>query len=162
MWKLSENTKGKGLIANRFISKGTILSKISFNNTSSLKTFQTVQCGINKHFLDSFHSLLNHSCNPNLVIEVTKGETYAIRDIQIGDELGFFYPSTEWIMDKPFKCECGSKNCIRIVEGAYSLPYNVISSLFINKHIRNLYYKNFRNISNRKKYIEKSYLLNTV
>ena len=32
----------------------------------------------------------------------------ALRPISEGDELTFFYPSTEWAMAEPFECGCGA------------------------------------------------------
>ncbi|KAI8057014.1 hypothetical protein BDF22DRAFT_740530 [Syncephalis plumigaleata] len=32
----------------------------------------------------------------------------AARDIASGEEMTFFYPSTEWNMDQPFDCWCGA------------------------------------------------------
>ncbi len=30
------------------------------------------------------------------------------RDLQVGDQLTFFYPSTEWASPRPFQCLCGA------------------------------------------------------
>jgi hypothetical protein len=49
----------------------------------------------------------------------------AIREIQRGEEMTFFYPSTEWEMIQPFNCYCGSPNCIGQIRGAAFLSKNV-------------------------------------
>ena len=50
----------------------------------------------------------------------------ARRDIEKGEELSFFYPSTEWEMQAPFICLCGAANCIHVVAGARFLPLSTL------------------------------------
>ncbi len=69
---------------------------------------------------------INHSCNPNIFFDTTKFELSALKDIAKGDELTFFYPSTEWIMESPFKCFCRSNNCLHEIQGASFLPPEII------------------------------------
>ena len=40
------------------------------------------------------------------------------RGLKAGEELTFFYPSTEWDMDQGFDCFCGSKVCLGYIGGA--------------------------------------------
>lgn len=61
---------------------------------------------------------------------------FALKDLQPGDEMTFFYPSTEYKMAQPFPCWCGARECVKIVAGAYYVPTSQLSSYFINKHIR--------------------------
>jgi hypothetical protein len=42
----------------------------------------------------------------------------ALKHIQAGEELTFFYPSAEWEMAQPFNCHCGSINCLKEIRGA--------------------------------------------
>jgi hypothetical protein len=42
----------------------------------------------------------------------------ALKEIQPEEELGFFYPSTEWRMAQSFNCYCGSDQCINQIRGA--------------------------------------------
>lgn len=58
---------------------------------------------------------LNHSCNPNAGV----GGNYmfvAMRDIKKGEEITFDYAMTD---DENYKmkCNCGSKNCRKIITG---------------------------------------------
>lgn len=57
----------------------------------------------------------NSSCRPNLAFQIhTPGEpatpadwrVVALRPLQPGDVLSFFYPSTEFVMDRAFECRC--------------------------------------------------------
>lgn len=60
----------------------------------------------------------------------------ARRNIEKGEELFFFYPSTEWEMQAPFICLCGSPNCIHVVAGARFLSLSTLEGHYLNPHIR--------------------------
>ena len=65
---------------------------------------------------------MNHSCKPTLVFDVEKMEARTTeRGLKEGEKLSFFYPSTEWRMDRGFECECGEEGCLGMVEGAEKL-----------------------------------------
>lgn len=55
----------------------------------------------------------NHSCEPNAGIKDTI-KYVAIKDIEIGEEIVMDYAFFESNF-KPFKCNCGSKNCRKII-----------------------------------------------
>jgi len=59
----------------------------------------------------------------------------AIRPIAEGDELTFFYPSTEWAMAEPFECGCGAGECIGRISGAREIPLSVLGRYRLNPHI---------------------------
>ena len=61
-----------------------------------------------------------------------------------GDELTFFYPSTEWEMAQPFKCSCGARTCQRWIAGARDLGRDKLAGLFLNDHILELLEKQER------------------
>ncbi|KAK0446650.1 hypothetical protein EV421DRAFT_1790506 [Armillaria borealis] len=94
--------------------------------TKAPKSYRTVQCGLGPedHIeLNSDFVYVNHSCEPNTAFDLSSPNPAdwhirALRRIEAGDALGFFYPSTEWDMDQPFSCECGTKTCLRIIQGA--------------------------------------------
>jgi hypothetical protein len=92
-------------------------------------------------FADSDLVLLNHSCNPNLIVNTEKGLVYSSKDIYPGEELNYFYPSTEWDMCRPFACKCGSPQCLKYIRGALWTPLNYLLSTFLNKHIVELIQK---------------------
>lgn len=81
-------------------------------------SFQTVQIGSHAHLLEEALSAMNHSCTPNVHIDTTKMQIRQIRNIRIGDEITFFYPSTEWLMQRPFECKCNSPECLGTIAGA--------------------------------------------
>ena len=49
---------------------------------------------------------LNHSCAPSARFDGQ--DLIAIRDISKGEEIGFDYNTTEYDIDEPFICGCGS------------------------------------------------------
>lgn len=89
-------------------------------------TYLTIQTGIHQHITlnPSFLQYVNHSCAPNVFFDTTRMELIAITQIEVWDELVFFYPSTEWSLQQPFSCRCGSRNCLKTIQGAGHLSLN--------------------------------------
>ncbi len=58
----------------------------------------------------------NHSCDPNIGM---KGHLVmeAMRDIRAKEELTYDYAMTDADMHYAFKCNCGAKNCRKLVRG---------------------------------------------
>ncbi|MBD2184319.1 SET domain-containing protein-lysine N-methyltransferase [Planktothrix sp. FACHB-1355] len=122
------------IISNTYIKKGEVIKKISL--VSSPQSFATVQSGLNEHILDEMLAATNHSCSPNSFVDFTKEQIIAERDIAPGEEITFFYPSTEWRMVRPFQCMCGSPNCIGTISGAENLPIRLFKNYKFNRHIK--------------------------
>jgi SET domain-containing protein len=114
---------GKGVFASRNFKKGKliinwsncteILSKKDFLNLP--KNEQRYVSLINKryiHFLSPAR-FVNHSCNSNT--KITKNGDIAKRDIKKGEEI-----TTNYLIEKAsgpeIKCNCGSKNCKKILK----------------------------------------------
>ncbi|KAM0694479.1 hypothetical protein Q7P36_004834 [Cladosporium allicinum] len=59
------------------------------------------------------------------------------RDLKAGEDLSFFYPSTEWDMGKPFKCLCDAPKdvCLGEISGAKAVDREVLKKYQINPHI---------------------------
>jgi hypothetical protein len=69
----------------------------------------------------STFATVNHSCNPNVAFDLSSlyspesdiASTWHLkslsRPIKAGEPLTFFYPSTEWDMDRGFDCACGEE-----------------------------------------------------
>jgi hypothetical protein len=96
----------------------------------------TVQIARDRHTHVGKLAALNHSCSPNVILDTERMLMIACRDIEKGEELSFFYPATEWEMQAPFICLCGSSNCIHVVAGARFLPLSTLEHHFLNRHIR--------------------------
>jgi hypothetical protein len=72
-----------------------------------------------------------------LEIDTTKMEVRVARgrDLKKGDMLSFFYPSTEWEMDRGFGCLCGEESCVGEVKGAKDMSKEELKRWFINGYI---------------------------
>lgn len=128
----------KSLYSKKGFQQGEIVCQLPCTSISHKPSQFTVQAGRYKHIEVGIIASLNHSCNPNLVLDTTRMLVIAARPISIGDELTFFYPSTEWEMAVPFICACGSPNCIHVVAGARYLSPAVLERYFLNQHIRRM------------------------
>ncbi|KAK4176379.1 hypothetical protein QBC36DRAFT_9618 [Triangularia setosa] len=103
-------------------------------------TYATVQCGIDAHLnLNSDLLYINHSCDPSLIFDTTNLVVMAgPRGLKVGEELTFFYPSTEYSMAQPFDCFCGSVSCKGRISGARDMTRDQLEGMFLNVHIREL------------------------
>lgn len=57
------------------------------------------------------------------------------KGIKPGDELSFFYPSTEWHMAQPFDCLCGTPTCRGRIAGARDMTEAQLDGVWLNGHI---------------------------
>jgi hypothetical protein len=85
-----------------------------------------VQVGINAWMWSSggLDDLVNHSCNPNLGLWQTGGETYllSLRDIGTDEELSFDYSTS--MVDEPWsmECMCGDALCRGTIANFLDMP----------------------------------------
>ncbi|MEM1280170.1 MAG: SET domain-containing methyltransferase [Cyanobacteria bacterium P01_H01_bin.152] len=137
MLKVQQTADGTGkcLTTTMPIRRDTAFHLIRQYRPATEKTYTSVQIGINDSIEEFYLAHLNHSCEPNVIVDTKKLELRAIRDIAPGEDLTFFYPSTEWHMAQPFQCSCGSPRCIGKVSGARDLPLNLLGGYFVNQHI---------------------------
>ncbi|KAJ6496785.1 hypothetical protein DFH09DRAFT_1205011 [Mycena vulgaris] len=122
------------------------------NLTPSGKAYSTVQCGkgsqdnveLNSDFLyggwllscliDPLTSVpVNHSCDPNIAFDFSSADSAnwhvrALKSIDAGSPLTFFYPSTGWEIEQAFACQCGAKSCLGRIEGAKFLSYDEVAA----------------------------------
>ncbi|KAK2013728.1 hypothetical protein LZ32DRAFT_239321 [Colletotrichum eremochloae] len=119
-----------------------VFAKMSFPpcDLADEPTYATVQCGKDKHLnLNSDLLYINHSCEPSLIFDTGNFNILAgPKGLQPGDELTFFYPSTEWHMAQPFDCFCGTPSCRGTIGGARDMPRAQLEGLWLNGHIREL------------------------
>ena len=150
--------------ANTDIPANTLLAKNTSTTLACSKDYSTVQISPTLHIrLNSDLLYCNHSCDPNVRFvtstlkpdptPTTAGgsgktpveppvegaiEVWSTRDIPAGEELRFFYPSTEWEMAQPFNCSCGAEKCLGTVDGAKNLPAEVLKRYWLSDHIESL------------------------
>ena len=135
---LNNETNQRSLFAAVSCAPGDVICAFSAATTQSFATYLTVQTGTNRHITlkPEFLQYINHSCNPNAFFNTTGMELVCLQPIQPGDELTFFYPSTEWEMAQPFVCNCNSAACIQLINGASHLSIETLSKYKLTDFIR--------------------------
>lgn len=129
MFCVKDSLKGKSLTCNRNFCKGEIVLEFigSFKslNEADKKALQ-IDDNLMIESTQIFDNYINHSCTPNIRIliknhfGVVRCYAEAISDIQAGEEIYFNYNTTEYdLMEQgvSFVCQCGSKNCCRVIKG---------------------------------------------
>ena len=135
---IKTENKFRSLVTKQAYKKGEVICGIPTEKVIDSANRYTVQIGRDRHTEVGKLSALNHSCDPNVILDTEHLRMVARRDIEQGEELSFFYPSTEWEMDAPFICLCGSTSCIHVVAGARFLPLSTLENHYLNRHIREL------------------------
>jgi len=138
----NQTTYGTRLVTTQPYAASQLIQTVTQYRLTHTPTYQSIQIGVNRHIeeLDVI-AYLNHSCHPNVIVDTTTLTISAARAIAAGEELTFFYPSTEWAMARPFICQCGARHCLSLVAGAKYLAVEQLSYYFINQHIRDLLVK---------------------
>lgn len=127
--------RGWVTVAGQDIPAGTDVFSFRGAPRAKERNAYTIEIGHGAHIHDpGVLSKVNHSCDPNLVVDCDRQVYRSIRPISEGQELSYFYPSTESRMSVPFHCGCGSPRCIGWVKGASELSSESLSGHFINPH----------------------------
>ena len=135
---IKTENKFRSLISKRAYAKGELICEIPTEKVVNKANRFTVQIGRDTHTNVGKLAALNHSCDPNVILDTEHLQMYVCKTIEKGDELSFFYPSTEWEMDAPFICLCGASSCIHVVAGARFLPLSTLEHHYLNTHIRDM------------------------
>ncbi len=108
------------LFALQSFQPGEMIAEFWAGTIAAEPTYLTVQIDVGKHITlqPEFLQYINHSCDPNVFFDTTAMQVVALREIRDGEELTFFYPSTEWQMTQSFTCYCGSATCLGEIKGA--------------------------------------------
>lgn len=119
------------------VREGEVLAPFGARETLAQPNYLTVQTGPETHILlaPEHVQYINHSCDPNVFFDTARMEIVALRDIAPGEEVRFFYPSTEWTMDRAFDCLCGSSECLGRIAGADQLDADALERYAFNQHI---------------------------
>lgn len=131
-------TGERSLHATTFFDAGEIICEFSAEKILSEATYLTVQTRPDKHITlwPDFLQYINHGCDPSVFFDTTHMQLIALKKIEPGDEFTFFYPSTEWRMVQPFKCFCGSPQCLHHIQGAAFLTAEQASRYRLTDFIR--------------------------
>jgi hypothetical protein len=135
-------TSHRSLFAKKDFKENELIIKFLAKETHTTPTYLTVQISDDIH-IELFPECLecaNHSCQPNCFFDTTSMEFITLKPIAQGEEFTFFYPSAEWDMIQPFKCLCGSDQCLEYIQGAKYLSRESVRRYrftdFIQKKLR--------------------------
>lgn len=69
-----------------------------------------------------FCGLLDHSCDPNVFIDMSELWLWALKDIRKGERLNMDFAATEDKLQRQFACHCGFHNCRGWIVGYEEMP----------------------------------------
>ncbi|KAL1625925.1 hypothetical protein SLS56_007071 [Neofusicoccum ribis] len=120
-----------------------VFARITLATPAPAPVYTTVQAGPTSHVeLNSDLRYINHSCEPNLIFDMAAGEVRVnplrAEGLRAGDELTFFYPSTEWAMDRGFDCQCAAPACLGWIGGARDLDERTLRRFWVSEHVREM------------------------
>jgi hypothetical protein len=140
--RMDPGTGAGALHALRPFHEGDMVVPFGAREVCAYPTYLTIQTGEGRHITLDPQELqfTNHSCDPNVFFNTDSMKLEALKDIKTGEELRYFYPATEWEMDRPFDCHCGSPLCLGRISGASGMDAGVLSryrlTSFIAEKIR--------------------------
>lgn len=128
----------RALYSRREFKPEEVISEFTSRSTYKHPNYLTVQLGDTEHIelFPDFLECINHSCDPNCFFDTDKMQLIALKTIAEGEEMTFFYPSTEWDMDQAFQCHCGSEKCIESIKGARYLSKNIVKKYRFTSFIK--------------------------
>ena len=121
---------------------GAVFARIT-TPTPATVAYSSVQASATLHIeLNCDLVYINHSCAPTLIFDMKRWEVRVNPDLEgglrEGDELTFFYPSTEWSMAQPFECLCKSSECKRTIKGARDMRVVDLDDYWLSEHVKEL------------------------
>lgn len=121
---------------------GALFARIT-TPTPATVAYSSVQAGKDLHIeLNCDLVYINHSCAPTLIFDMARWEVRVNPDLEgglkEGDELTFFYPSTEWSMAQPFDCLCKTSDCKNVIQGAKDMSLSDLDEYWLSEHIKEL------------------------
>ncbi|MBD2841875.1 SET domain-containing protein-lysine N-methyltransferase [Erythrobacter rubeus] len=119
--------RGEGIFALKSFRRGDTLYVGVLDRGSTKNHSHASQLGKNTFgFHTGLGSKFNHSCDPNcgIIINDTGGhDIVAMHAIAIGDEATYDYAMRNYNIEHfPVVCECGNKNCRKVITGWKDLP----------------------------------------
>ncbi len=133
---------GVGLFTLEPFTAGAILFTFHDAHFLKQKNHLSVQVSPTEHLDHPVLAKMNHGCDPNCWIDIENREVVALRDIDAGSLLTFFYPQTEWRMAQPFECHCGANQCLNWISGAADIPRHILARYRLSPHIEKLVEQN--------------------
>ncbi|MEA5581763.1 SET domain-containing protein-lysine N-methyltransferase [Nodularia harveyana UHCC-0300] len=131
-------TEAKSLHATIEFLPGDIIHQIEVKEYLKKPNYLSVQIDDEQHIMlaPEFLQYLNHSCDPNVFFNMAEMKIVCLKKIEIGEEMMFFYPSTEWSMSQSFDCCCGSEKCLNKIQGSAYLPLDILTKYKLSEYIQ--------------------------
>lgn len=131
-------TRQHSLYATAAFEPDECISSFHAGETLTEPNYLTVQVDSHRHItlMPDILQYMNHSCTPNAFFDTTSMKVISLRHIKPGDEITFFYPSTEWNMQQPFICNCGAPECLGWIQGASYLSFQTLRKYRLTDFIR--------------------------
>lgn len=135
----------KSLYSTITFQPGEIISRFESKTRLTEPNYLTLQLDEHEHIMlePEFLQYINHSCQPNVFFDTQKYVVTCLKKIEAGEEITFFYPSTEWSMASSFNCYCTSQECLGIIQGAAHLQPNILNKYKISDYIKQQLYQSF-------------------
>ena len=137
-YEIVQNSFGFGVVARRAWRASDAIGPLQWRERRPAPGRWTLQVGADEHAEPMPFELryVNHSCAPNVQFDVDAGVVRALLDIEPGDELRAFYPSTEWDMAERFTCRCNAVECLGVIGGAAQTPAETLARHRLSGFIR--------------------------
>ncbi len=109
------------LVAKADFAVGEPVLQCSEHEIQDTRTWRTIQIDVGRHLKNEFLAYADHSCEPNTLFDIDTLALKAIREIEAGDLVRFFYPGSEVELAQPFDCNCRTDSCLGLVKGGFYL-----------------------------------------
>ena len=108
-------TNNRALYSKQDFNANDVIAEFFWKSVHSTPSYLTVQVSDHEHIelLPEYLECVNHSCDPNCFFNTALKQFIALKPIKEGEELTFFYPSSEWDMGQAFRC--GTRPNLRII-----------------------------------------------
>jgi hypothetical protein len=137
VWECNQSGQ-KSLHARVRFQEGDYISSLGAKETLTAPNYLTVQLNEQEHILldPDFLQYINHSCQPNVIFDTTNKVVTCLRKIEAGEEMVFFYPSTEWSMAQKFECHCGTEKCLGLIKGAAYISPDILKKYHLSDYVQ--------------------------
>jgi SET domain len=131
------------LVASEVIKLGELIVQFTDQEIQEVRTWRTMQLDCNRHVRNEFLNYVDHSCEPNALLEIDSLSLMAIRDIPKKQPVTCFYPGSEVELATEFPCKCGKARCLRQIKGGFYLTHEQMRWALDQRHCTSFMQKHF-------------------
>ncbi len=114
---ITTEDSGEGIISRVSFKPGEIVFRFAGVLMQDM-TLHTLQLSPGNHLHDPFFmGKVLHSCDPNMICDMSTQTFTAVKEIRKGDFLTMDYETTEDELYRSFDCCCGAPNCRGHIRG---------------------------------------------